>query len=345
MTELHVVSLEEVRALVAERQRYDDWLAALEAKRADTPPRVFERVYGDYIGRRGDVLARLQAHVGRLTALGDELDQRLADLDAQLRGHEDEMAEGALRNLVGEYDGDRWDAERRDIEGKMAALNEHRGALLAEFDEVRSLFASARVIPEPAGEPVSMPSDALPPAEWPTPEAEAVASEGMVASTALEETAAGDDSIFVVASDTAPEILVETVEEPVAAPDDEPLELDTPVPTSGPAIPSTTPDAEDVLALFGESAGDSAPQSEVDEDPFDDLAFLRSAPEPEAVADTGLTAPPAVSPDGGTAPAMGQGGGAAEHSPQNTLRCTECGTMNSPTEWYCERCGGELAAL
>jgi rRNA maturation endonuclease Nob1 len=42
---------------------------------------------------------------------------------------------------------------------------------------------------------------------------------------------------------------------------------------------------------------------------------------------------------------MGQGGGAAEHSPQNTLRCTECGTMNSPTEWYCERCGGELAAL
>jgi uncharacterized OB-fold protein len=28
-----------------------------------------------------------------------------------------------------------------------------------------------------------------------------------------------------------------------------------------------------------------------------------------------------------------------------TLRCTECGTMNLPTEWYCERCGGELAAF
>jgi hypothetical protein len=28
-----------------------------------------------------------------------------------------------------------------------------------------------------------------------------------------------------------------------------------------------------------------------------------------------------------------------------TLRCQECGTMNYPTEWYCERCGGELAAL
>jgi hypothetical protein len=28
-----------------------------------------------------------------------------------------------------------------------------------------------------------------------------------------------------------------------------------------------------------------------------------------------------------------------------TLKCSECGTMNNPTEWYCERCGGELAAM
>ncbi len=28
-----------------------------------------------------------------------------------------------------------------------------------------------------------------------------------------------------------------------------------------------------------------------------------------------------------------------------TLRCQECNTMNYPTEWYCERCGAELAAL
>jgi hypothetical protein len=28
-----------------------------------------------------------------------------------------------------------------------------------------------------------------------------------------------------------------------------------------------------------------------------------------------------------------------------TLKCQECGTMNFPTEWYCERCGGELAAM
>src|SRR5213594_167428 len=28
-----------------------------------------------------------------------------------------------------------------------------------------------------------------------------------------------------------------------------------------------------------------------------------------------------------------------------TLRCKACGTMNSPTEWYCGQCGAELAAM
>jgi uncharacterized OB-fold protein len=28
-----------------------------------------------------------------------------------------------------------------------------------------------------------------------------------------------------------------------------------------------------------------------------------------------------------------------------TLKCRECGTMNLATEWYCESCGAELAAL
>jgi rubrerythrin len=28
-----------------------------------------------------------------------------------------------------------------------------------------------------------------------------------------------------------------------------------------------------------------------------------------------------------------------------TLRCGDCGAMNYPTEWYCERCGAELAGM
>jgi len=28
-----------------------------------------------------------------------------------------------------------------------------------------------------------------------------------------------------------------------------------------------------------------------------------------------------------------------------TLKCSECGSLNYATEWYCERCGSELSAL
>jgi hypothetical protein len=34
---------------------------------------------------------------------------------------------------------------------------------------------------------------------------------------------------------------------------------------------------------------------------------------------------------------------ADEHA--KTLKCPECGTLNSPTEWYCEKCGAELSSF
>jgi hypothetical protein len=54
--------------------------------------------------------------------------------------------------------------------------------------------------------------------------------------------------------------------------------------------------------------------------------------------------PPAVAVDsenGDASPAARPGTG----SNAKTLKCGECGTLNRPTEWYCERCGAELAAL
>ena len=110
------MSIDDVRTLVAERQRYDDWLAALEAKRSDTPVRVFERVHGDYFARRSGVIEKLREHVGALAALGDDLERRIEDLEAQLASHEDERAEAMLRTAVGEYDGERWETVRQEVE-------------------------------------------------------------------------------------------------------------------------------------------------------------------------------------------------------------------------------------
>jgi hypothetical protein len=81
--------------------------------------------------------------------------------------------------------------------------------------------------------------------------------------------------------------------------------------------------------------------------PVDELAFLKSVGNEEArpigrrtsnpgmTAPTATSAPPAAMPSAAKAPA-----GVAK-----TLKCGECGTLNRPTEWYCERCGAELAGV
>ena len=104
---------------------------------------------------------------------------------------------------------------------------------------------------------------------------------------------------------------------------------------------------------------------------FDDLAFLQAvvrkeppvAPSPlvdplrtsslDYLAPGALSAPRRTPPDESAAvraPAMTPDSMAAffkdvPTEQVKTLKCQECGTMNYPTEWYCERCGGELAAM
>jgi hypothetical protein len=94
-------------------------------------------------------------------------------------------------------------------------------------------------------------------------------------------------------------------------------------------------------------AGPSAP-------PLDELTFLKSVSDDEqkpasrrpsnpgqsspTAAARAVEAPPAPAP----APS-----GAKTSAPgvAKTLKCGECGTLNRPTEWYCERCGAELAGI
>jgi hypothetical protein len=96
------------------------------------------------------------------------------------------------------------------------------------------------------------------------------------------------------------------------------------------------------------------------ESPLDELDFLKSVTgEQSAVrrggptprkGDSGSMRAINVGGEGGEA---GEGGdvsgtpsaAAATGTATKTLKCGECGTLNRPTEWYCERCGAELAAL
>ena len=261
------MSIDEVRSLVAERQRYDDWLTALDGRRAETPSHVFDRVYGDYVARRDAVLAQLREHVGALATHGTELGRRLSTLEAELTALEDERVEAMLRTAVGEYDGTRWETVRQDVEAKIASLGEQRGGLLAGVDEIRILLASATS--EPPAANVEAPAQAA---------VEDIAVEDIVVEDIAVEDIAEEDIAYDASSIASP----------------------------------SSPNASAEPAA-------SAPSVPVNADEtFDDLAFLRSVNDPTA---------------------------APSNDPLKTLRCTECGTMNLPTEWYCERCGGELAAF
>lgn len=72
-----------------------------------------------------------------------------------------------------------------------------------------------------------------------------------------------------------------------------------------------------------------------------------SGPQSVAAAPAPAPAPVPLSAPAAARPAAGPKAAAAT-SPSGqtkTLKCGECGTLNRPTEWYCERCGAELAAL
>lgn len=99
-------------------------------------------------------------------------------------------------------------------------------------------------------------------------------------------------------------------------------------------------------------AGRASGQTEA----FDDLAFLKKvAPE---VAGKKRRSGAMFKPLGGADPAADkpgstvtapeqklQVGPAEDPTAKKTLKCQECGAMNRPTEWYCESCGAELAAV
>ncbi|HEY0929522.1 MAG TPA: hypothetical protein VGE27_06345 [Gemmatimonas sp.] len=416
MTEQNVVSIEEVRVLVAERQRYDDWLTALEARRAETPARVFERVFGDYSARRDEVLAKLHTHVDGLTSLSAQLDQRLSDLEGTLSSLEDERVEAMLRTAVGEFDDTRWEEVRAQVEERIQQLGQERDGLLTEVDEVRTLLASARVEAEVVAEPVAEPEPVeaisvsveiepdAPSASVPTPAAVSAVptlavnefvTVSLVSDLASVATATplGSDSVLPAAeaaAPTAPSALDDEDAEDVSALFDVPngmpsrslpsseinLVTELPPRPSPDAIGAPPVEFDDALALFSENAAPADPgfvksldgieveieppvvqpqgkgpgQMDVNTalatppsnaaDPFDDLAFLRSVIDPGGAASP--SAPPAPSHGGHQAPS---GARPASGEQQKTLRCTECGTMNLPTEWYCERCGGELAAF
>ena len=84
---------------------------------------------------------------------------------------------------------------------------------------------------------------------------------------------------------------------------------------------------------------------------LDELAFIKSVTEDEKGAApspkraSGAQFQPVIPDTQGRTAASPASAPPPEPEDRRTLKCRECGTMNLPTEWYCEQCGAELAAL
>jgi len=141
----------------------------------------------------------------------------------------------------------------------------------------------------------------------------------------------------------------EVVELPAAEPVLQPeLEIERGTPPSQAPSPHPAPSASRPTPTPRREPASAAP-------PGDELAFLKSVSEEERKPASRRPS----NPGGGSghsgsraveasAPAAGHGapaGKTATSTGAKTLKCAECGTLNRPTEWYCERCGGELAGL
>ena len=281
MAEREPVSLDALNGLLKERQRYEEWLAALEEKRANTSDSVYQRVRGDYQTRLREVSGKLAERAGELRETIDSLTVRLEEISRQELQQREARQEAELRAAVGEYTDKQWKEIGGAWDKEISRLSKEKAALDTQLTELNRIFA------------LSMKEK----------QAEAIAS-GRPGS---------EDGVG-----RAP--LSPVVPRP-AIPEPPTLNAPSRIDQSVASRPQpTTP---------------SAPQTR---SPFDQFPVLRpggAAGTPPSSA--AVATPPSVPKTGGT-----QDPRSEQHK---TLKCPECGAANYPTEWYCERCGGELATM
>jgi len=343
--------MEAVRALMDERRRFERWLETLETRREATPQRVYERVRGDYETRLDAVIAELRGHTAMLRTTLADLNERAQALRAEEETRREERAEGELRAAVGEYSSEHWATLAAAADADIERLCNDRGALTADLARVQEMLAHTEAPrTPPAGQQVVAAAAAAPVAAEVAP----VAAEPVHAEPAIEHAAPNDESSLRALYGEETDAAMQPIDslqfdaEPEPEPEPEPVVESvaplapvaaTPAPVAPPAPERRSPAAgTPAVDLLGGAMA------------FDELAFLKSVVGPRS---GGSPAADASAPRSGPAAAVQDRVGARREGSSTpgyaeaakTLRCGECGTMNAPTEWYCERCGGELAAL
>lgn len=290
-----------VAGLMQERQRFEAWLAALEAKRSVTPPHVFERVKADYEARLKAVTDQLMGRASEVKETLTALTARLARVQQEESSKRDARYENELRADVGELAEGEWQAMQRRYDEEMAALARERDSIAHEVARLNQILSMTdargveprRPTPGAGGGPTV--SGGLVFLENAPPPARAPGGSSF-------------DELAFLKSVVDPH---ENARRGGGSPEQRPSGA-APVPPRSPtpSAPSPSGIEKSTATQTGTPAAGSESQPAPSE-PAPVPTFLKDVPSEQT----------------------------------RTLKCAECGSMNFPTEWYCERCGAELAGM
>jgi hypothetical protein len=348
MTKSKTNALDTLRTLIAERQQYEQWIATLESKRDGTPEHVFNRVHSDYQSRHDRVVNEIRGHAEELELSIATLSARLGEVAKDEEAKRDSIQEAELRAAVGEYDVAQWESMRAEAAQQLEKIVGDKSSLeaqLAELDSIRKLSEvtapsspGVTEVSSPPASPASPASQATsslaPPYASPASSSSgAGASSGQVGKTPETESPPRAPR-FSTAGWPARDIIEDTIPE-VSSVTSSPVVTESRVaerPGASPSVRETprTPSASmDAGVATPRPSATPVPATPAPAPP----SRKRNTPSGrDQQISSGFSKPVPTPPEG-------------RPEVNKTLKCPECGTANYPTEWYCERCGGELATM
>lgn len=373
---------ETVEKLLAERRKVAGWISALAAKRAETPSAVYQKVHDDYTAKLDKVQAKLVAASDSVQVAAVDVASRLTEREEALAKKRDERAEAELRAAVGEFSEREWEKRRGKLDDELGVVTGERDTLRDELRRLRDVLAEVAGT-GPMGDEEEAPAEASADAAAPSEQSEwsgesSVSAEADAAPSAADDEAMRGDAMpessrptpvsaeIIPAPPTIPiheQSGIAAVEpaQPLAPSFDELAFLKsvvgrpTPVGTFHPMEPALVPKRTPADTRRVTTAPKRASVAEPPAPPAEPPAPPENATE-YAATEYATPEPPMPYPDPVPEPRVSQ-----EMTPPResyfgrptprtseaikSLRCQECGTLNFPTEWYCERCGGELAAF
>jgi len=314
--------MDAVAALMLERQRYEDWIAQLESRRSITPPHVFERVRGDYEARLREVMQQLSGRTAEVQATAAALTERLARMQSEETAIRDERYEAELRSHVGEVTAAQWSAIERESDERIAKLSSERTTITGEIARLQQLLSMTGGRTAPVSDASSAVADVGRSERGAEPPRSGSFDELEFLKSVTDGTRSGGSAGKSSAPAPAPartSAAIPKAGTPAAGSANIAGVGTAPAPGSNGAAPNaaTVPAPE---PTFSGSESGSATNNGSEEP-------SNAAPEREAEAVV-----PSFLRD-------------VPQEQTKTLKCGECDAMNFPTEWYCERCGAELAGM